>query len=265
MAIDFKDIVELFPEDEWDIGILKGISYKKVLNKPVKAACHFKGEMLTNRLQAPYQENNTIVLARSSDVAADYSLYEEASWYLRKFINNDECRQVYLNFKEAAILSGLGVRAKNSLIYNKKFGFQCKLCAFTFLDEIINFPDPIVNEGLLDLCEGCYDCIDHCPAKAIHEDFIDGNACDTFVGVGNSQDQMSIKWFWYDLVKPDISREEVESWTTLDDFNKNIIWSNGYEMTPNGLMKDGKVIEMPLCRLCQQQPRCSKRPVDFYL
>lgn len=261
MSIDFLEIQSLFPEDKWDMGILKGISYKKVLNKPVKAACHFKGEMMTNRLQAPYQNAETIVFARSSTVAADYSLYEEASLYLKKYIDSGECVQVYLNFKEAAIFSGIGVRSKNSLIYNRKFGFQCKICAFTFLHGIKNYPEPVINEGLLDLCDGCNDCIVNCPAKAIYEDFIDGNACDTFIGVGNSDDQMSIKWFWYDLVKPNIPREVVHSWTTLEDFN-NIVWSNGYEMTPNGLMKDGKVIEMPLCRLCQQQPKCSKRPID---
>lgn len=262
MTIDYNKISNLFPEDKWDIGILKDILYKKVLNKPVKAACHFSGEMMTNRLQAPYQSNNTIVLARTSEVAADYSLYEEAKKNLKNYIEDNKCVQVYLNFKEAAIYSGIGVRAKNSLIYNKKFGFQCKLCAFTFLDEIINYPEPIINEGLLDICDGCSDCMINCPAKAIHEDFIDGNACDTFVGVGNNNNQTSIKWFWYNLIKPNISKKVVESWNTLEDFNTNIVWSNGYEMTPNGLMKDGKVIEMPLCRLCQQQPRCSKRPID---
>lgn len=262
MSIDFNDIKKLFPFNEWDIGILNGVHYKKVLNRPVKATCHFKGEMMTNRLQAPYQSNNTIIFARSSEVAGDYSLYEEANNYLKEYIDSGKCVQVYLNFKEAAIYSGLGVRAKNSLIYNKKFGFQCKLCAFTFLEDIVNYPNPIINEGLLNLCEGCNDCIVNCPAKAIYEDFIDGNACDTFVGVGNSDEQMSIKWFWYELIKPDIPREIVESWKTLEDFQKNIIWSNGYEMTPNGLIKDGKVIDMPLCRLCQQQPKCSKKPID---
>lgn len=258
--IDYNDIAKLFPEHQWDIGFLKGIEYKKVLNSPVKAACHFKGEMMTNRLQAPYQSNNTLVFARMSEHAADYSLYEEASKYLSKYIDQGKCVQVYLNFKEAAIQSGLGVRAKNSLIYNKKFGFQCKLCAFTFLDDLINVPEPQINNGQLDLCDGCDDCIRNCPANAIHEDFIDGNACDTFVGVGNSPTQMSIKWFWYELVKPDIPRHVVEAWKTLDDF-QNIVWTNGYEMTPNGLMKDGQVLAMPLCRVCQQQPRCSKMPL----
>ena len=262
MTINYHEIVSLFSEDKWDLGILKDTPYKKVLNKPVKAACHFRGEMMTNRLQAPYQSNNTIILARASEVAADYSLYEEANQILKKYIDDNKCIQIYLNFKEAAIYSGIGVRAKNSLIYNKKFGFQCKLCAFTFLDEIVNYPEPQINEDLLDICDGCTDCITNCPAKAIYEDFIDGNACDTFVGVGNSDKQISIKWFWYELVKPDIPRKIVESWTTLEDFNSNIVWANGYEMTPNGLMKDGKVIEMPLCRLCQEQPRCSKRPID---
>lgn len=261
MSINFTDIKNRFADELWDVGILNGSEYKKVLNSPVKAACHFKGEMLTNRLQAPYQSNNTLVLARYSEVAADYSLYEEASSLLKDYIDSGICIQVYLNFKEAAIYSGLGVRAKNSLVYNKKFGFQCKLCAFVFLEDIFNFPKPEINKQILNLCDGCNDCINNCPANAIHEDFIDGNACDTFVGVGNSDKQISLKWFWYELLKPDIPREVVSSWKTLDDF-KNIIWYNGYEMTPNGLMKDGKVIEMPLCRLCQEQPRCSKRPID---
>lgn len=261
--IDFNTIKNLFPENEWDMGVLSGISYRKVMNKPIKALCHFKGELVTNRLQSPrFDIENAIVFARTSTVGSNYSLYLEAEDYLKPYIDSDVCEQIYTNFKEAAILSGVGVRAKNSLIYNKKFGFQCKLCAFTFYDEIVNFPKVKANEGLLDLCDGCNDCIVNCPANAIHEDFIDGRACDTFVGMGNHPTISSVKWFWYEKMNPPIPEEVVSEWNTMDDFEKHIAWGGRYEMTPNGLTEDGKVIDIPHCRECQKQPRCSKRPID---
>lgn len=260
--IDFNEIKELFPEDIWDMGVLSGINYRKVINKPVKALCHFKGELVTNRIHSPETIENAIVFARASDVGSNYSLYLEAEDLLKPYIDSGVCEQIYTNFKEAAIMSGVGVRAKNSLVYNEKFGFQCKLCAFTFYDEIVNVPDKKIDQGLLDLCDGCDDCIVNCPANAIHEDFIDSRSCDVFVGLGNHPTISSVKWFWYEKMNPPIPEDVVASWDKMEDYAEHIKWSGRYEMTPNGLTEDGKVIDIPHCRECQKQPRCSKRPID---
>ena len=39
---------------------------------------------------------------------------------------------MYTNYKEAAILSGLGVRARNTLVYSYKFGFDCHFAMIGF-------------------------------------------------------------------------------------------------------------------------------------
>ena len=112
---------------------------------------------------------NGIVLARYSDVTSDYSLYQDSFDILNNNLRKDSFQQVYVNFKEAALLSGIGSRARNSLIYNRKFGFNCKFCAYVLEDDIIDTENLKPQKNLLDLCEGCDDCIKNCPANAIHE------------------------------------------------------------------------------------------------
>ena len=150
----------------------------------------------------------------------------------------------YTNFKESAVLSGIGTRAKNSLIYNRKFGFQSKICSFMFVSKIVNYPTIKPNKGLLDLCDGCEDCINNCPVNAIHEDWIDAKACDNHIGQG-------IKWFWYDKMQPNIPKKEVETWVSWETMPV-LEWGQGvdgfYKMDGYQLKKDGKPIPMTHCR-----------------
>ena len=107
----------------------------------------------------------------------------------------------------------------------------------------------------MDLCDGCDDCIVNCPAAAIFEDRIDHIKCDNYI----AQD---IKWFWYEKMRPNISKEEVGLLETTHISNYG--WGKGvdgfYEVDGYKLKKDGIVIEIPHCRECQKQPRCSKSP-----
>ena len=41
-----------------------------------------------------------------------------------------------INFKEALLQSGRGARARNSLVYNYKFGFDSKICVIGFTGDV---------------------------------------------------------------------------------------------------------------------------------
>ncbi len=115
------------------------------------------------------------------------------------------------------------------------------------------------------MCEECEDCIINCPVNAIHEDWVDAEKCDNFIGYGNDPNISSLKWFWYEKMNPkNVSKEQIYQWDSHAKYGKNILWGNGldgfYELTIEGLMKDGKSVKIPHCRKCQEQPKCSKAP-----
>jgi Pyruvate/2-oxoacid:ferredoxin oxidoreductase delta subunit len=253
--INFTEIADLFDSNLWDIGYLDEHGFSRAGSSPVKAKFHLFGYDTTSDLHALVW--NGIVLARHLESTNDYSFYTESENLLLSKFDRSRFIATYTNFKESAILSGIGVRAKNSLIYNRKFGFQCKFVAFMFPSKIVNTPEVKPNKNLLDLCEGCNDCIKNCPANAIHEDWVDAKACDHHI-------DQDIKWFWYEKMQPDISYEEVDSWK---DYNTmpHMTWGQGvdgfYERDGWKLKKDGVVIPIPHCRECTLQPRCSKVPL----
>ena len=178
-------------------------------------------------------------------------LYEEAE---RILLDKFDHSNLFLHTQTSKNLpSFLGrTRAKNS-IYNRKFGFQSR--SSMFVSDIVK-SDIKPNKGLLDLCDGCEDCINNCPVGAIHEDWIDAKACDNHIGQG-------IKWFWYEKMKPDIPFEEVESWSSWETMPV-LEWGQGvdgfYKMDGYQLKRDGEPISITHCRECVLQPRCSKAP-----
>ena len=260
--IEFSDIVSLFDSTQWDIGYLSPENMDRAGNTPIKAKFHYHGGFdLTSHIHNT--SLNGIVLVRYTEEANNYSLYDESFKILENEFG-DRIIPTYSNFKESALLSGIGCRAKNSLVYNRKFGFQSKICVFMFVDEIINHENLSPNNDLLDLCDGCDDCIKNCPVGAIKEDWIDARKCDNFVGFGNHSTISSTKWFWYEKMNPNISREEIESWDCYENAGK-FEWGQGidgyYESDGMNLYKDGKKIPVPHCRECVCQPKCSKVPL----
>ena len=269
--IDYKDIKKLFDSDKWDIAYVSSKVYQIAGHKPIKFAHHFTGVDLVQNSDSIVSYNG-IILARYTEETNNYALYQESKDILNKrYQENLVYNQVYVNFKEVALLSGFAKRARNSLVYNRKFGFQCKLCAYMFVPPIVNYEKLEPSTELLDLCEGCDDCIRNCPVGAIHEDHIEMYKCGAFMVCGNHPTITSKKWFWYEKMKPNYTREEIESleYHPGDDliFNQHKSWGKGvdgfYEMSADGveLKKDGVTIEWPHCKECQKQPRCSKAPV----
>ena len=126
-------------------------------NTPLKAKFHLHdGFDLTSHIHNT--SLNGIVVVRYTDEANNYDLYDESFEILKERFG-DKIIPTYSNFKESALLSGTGHREKNSLVYNRKFGFQSKICVFMFVDEIVNHENLKPSKDLLDLCTDCDDCI----------------------------------------------------------------------------------------------------------
>ena len=91
-------------------------------------------------------------------------LYPESNF--APFADNSPIPEV-----RTAMLAGLGVRGKNSLLITKDYG------SYVFLGEIVTDLEITAKESQADACIGCNRCIGVCPAQAINENGIDGAKC----------------------------------------------------------------------------------------
>ncbi|MDC1069010.1 tRNA epoxyqueuosine(34) reductase QueG [Candidatus Kapabacteria bacterium] len=74
--------------------------------------------------------------------------------------------------RDWAVISGIGARAKNSLILNKKLG------SFFFLSTMLVDQEIEADSPVLDMCGKCTKCIKACPTGAITEPYIvDSRKC----------------------------------------------------------------------------------------
>jgi ferredoxin len=270
--IDFLEVKKLFPQKQWDVGFITSTQLKRCAYKPIKIVSHFFGLNFTNSIHF-FGLRNCIVLIRNTPHTGDYGFYEEASDILNKSCYK-KWRMIYTNFKEAALQAGLGVRAKNSLIYSYRFGFDSKICVVGFDEKITNMPtNKRVNKKLWNRCVDCWDCAVKCPVKAIHNDsndiednWIDGGKCDNFISFSDHPTIPSTKKFWHKYVHPEIPKKEVNKLKTCFDVDKKYGKEDGLPWDKNGYTfhfsfgpkKDGKPINVPMCRECTSQPRCSK-------
>ena len=270
MSVDFADIKNLFPKNEWDVGYITETQLKICAYKPLKGVAHMKGLNFTNDVHF-FGLRNCIVLIRETSDTWDYGFYKEAEAIMSK--TAFRWRMIYTNFKEAALQAGLGVRAKNSLIYSYRFGFDSKICVIGFDDKIIDPPtNKRVNRKLWNRCVDCNDCSINCPAKAIHNNsddiehsWLDSSACDNFMGLSDHPKIPSIKKFWHQKVHPEVPKKEVNKLKTWFDAKKKYgegglpFDKKGYTShSAFGIEKNGKPVIVPSCRECTSQPRCSK-------
>jgi len=264
-TISFNTIRSLFDES-WDVGVLTKEKLHEVALMPIKTKFHHQGIDFTNDIHFR-GETNVIVLIKHGHTW-DYTHYDEAV----DIFNNSgltEWFQIYINFKEAALRAGLGVRARNSLIFSYKFGFDCHIAAFAFNKPIVDVPtNKRHNKKLWSRCRNCDDCVKACPVGAIHGNeepyWLDSTLCDNFIGQSDHPTIPSIKKFWHEKVYPEVPKPVVDSLKNWFDVQqsfgpKGYPWDrNGYMFDGNIVTKNGEPVNIPFCRECTSQPRCSK-------
>jgi ferredoxin len=277
--LNFEEIKRWFDPDRWDIGYITKEQLRICSQTPTKAQLQWaKGWNFSNDIHFNWMGIcNGIVLIKKSFVSLDYLLYEEASEILMNqgLKEFSDWAHVYTNFKQAEILSGRGVRARNSLVYNYKFGFDSKVCVIGFKGMIQNPPKikrvagNNFKEEFWHNCIGCDACREVCPVGAIHNNedinWLDSGACDDFLGLSDHPRIPSMKKFWHENVRPDIPKEIVDKVKTTPEMaeasNQGIPFmdwnANGYSDEGGVFYKDGKQISVPICRECQVQAPCS--------
>jgi len=287
--LKMEEIREWFDPDKWDIGYLTKEQLKICTQTPIKAPAQFHGWNFINEIHYTWGDIcNGLVMIRQSSVALDYTLYEEATEILTKqgLKEDSDWIHVYTNFKEAEILSGRGVRARNSLVYNYKFGFDSKVCVIGFKKMIQNPPKikRVAGNNFKDefwhQCIGCDACREVCPVGAIHNNesvnWLDSSACDDFLACSDHPRIPSMKKFWHENVRPDVPKVLVDSITShaknaelgekLLGEGRNFMEWNVNEYTSDAFgafRKDGKEIAVPICRECQVQAPCSEWDAEY--
>jgi ferredoxin len=256
--VSFEYLKSLFPSNEWDVGVISAETLYRCSVSPIKNKFHRTGADFTNNTTF-HGLTNTLILIRDGETF-DYSHYDQAVSILRES-KYENWFQIYTNFKESAIFAGLGVRAKNSLIYSYKFGFDCHICAIGITDKIIDLPtNKRVNNKFWRRCQGCDDCANACPVNAIHNKeepyWLNSDACDNFIGRGEHEQIPSMYTFWKENVYNDVEENKIQQ--ILDSGVMLPMDRNGYHFDGNVIRKDGIPIKVAFCRECTSQPRCSK-------
>jgi epoxyqueuosine reductase len=128
----------------------------------------------------PFWEKKGVLLDHQG--SEFYQLYTQVldskAWALSHYLlkmgyNSTVTRRIAL--KPAAIISGLGVQGKNTLIVNPEHG---PFVRFTSVLTQAEFePDSPISE---DVCSECTKCIDACPTKALQPYKIDIRRCLTY-------------------------------------------------------------------------------------
>lgn len=269
--ISYNDIEALFDSERWHCGVITKEQLLQVSLMPIKHNAHPFGANFTNDIHFDGL-CNTLILAQPGHMW-DYTHYNQA---VEVMMNSkfDRWFPIYTNFKEAALRAGIGVRARNSLIYNYRFGFDIHFTAIGFVDNIVDLPtDRRHNKKIWNRCIGCDDCMIQCPVKAIRnkEDpmWLNSMDCDGMIsfGIPERPDIPSIKTFWHKNLYPEIPQEEIDKvvdypslYKLLGTDSGSFPWGrNGYEFDGQVIRdKNGDSVNVPFCRECTSQPRCSK-------
>ena len=266
--ISYKDLENLFDPKSWHVGVLTKEQLLEVSLMPIKFNMHPYGVNFTNDIFFRGL-TNCLVLANAGH-NWDYTHYNQAEEIMANSPYNFWF-PIYTNYKEAALRSGLGVRARNSLIYDYKFGFDVHYTVMGINNTIIDVPtNRRHNTRIWNRCIGCDDCMVKCPVGAIRNKdkvpWINSTECDRMIGYGNpdNKDIPSIKDFWHKNVYPEIPQEVINKVHNYDDLLEHT-GKDGMSWDRNGYTFDGQVVRhnnepvnVPFCRECTSQPTCSK-------
>lgn len=255
---NYKDIIKYF-NAEWDFSYLTFEEMQEVLNFPIKFAPNFIERQLYSDININKDAIFLVVVQRTIDY--DYSLNNNFFKICNKSLPSLIVEPFWCNFKYAAVKSGLGQYAKNSLFYHPLFQFETHIGVFLIHNSIKNLPlrQP-VNFNFLDQCNGCKDCFEACPANAIHNQdafiWIDAFQCDNFCFFGNHSTIPSIKWNKIPIEQEITDYQTIFDIQTSQDFFKMFPTAN----KANYIDNKGQIhnIQYPICRECTSQSKCSK-------
>ena len=275
--ISFKDLESLFDPETWHVGVITQEQLLEVCLMPIKEKLHPTGVDFTGYLH--YKGLTNCLVLSNAGHHWDYTHYDKAEEIMYNS-PYDHWFPIYTNYKEAALRAGLGVRARNSLIYDYKFGFDVHFTVIGINHTIIDIPTSRRhNTKIWNRCVGCDDCMIKCPVGAIRNkdkvNWLNSSDCDNMIRAGTpgNKDIPSIKDFWHKNLYPEIPQEIIDKVYNLEDvikylkkdygysLNKDLTFKwdrNGYTFDGNVVEKDGDPVNIPFCRECTSQPRCSK-------
>lgn len=256
MIIDYNKIISLFDPNEWDFSYLTFQEINEVLNQPIKLENQVEKIKLFGK---NYNIDSIFLVVVKHTYDYDYSLIKDFSTTLDKYKNEFELFEC--NFKYAAVKSGLGQYARNSLFHHPVYDFDNHIAVFLFKDGLINLPQrKKENFNLLSVCENCDDCIKACPASAINVNsmgltWIDLEKCDNFCHFGNNGRIPSIKWNLIKINEIPLSYKEIYDIVDFPSWIKTIGDERGKKLSINN---QTHYVTFPICRECTSQKRCTK-------
>ncbi|MBN1492818.1 MAG: hypothetical protein JW938_01575 [Candidatus Omnitrophica bacterium] len=167
--IEFKTIKNLFREDIYQIGVLDKEETWRLGRMKLKLldAYSTSGVIPLDQGTEKYWNKieNSLIIVKYSDVAHDYDIKPKTQNILTAYFKKN-IFMIRLDLKEAAVKAGLGCRGYNNLIWNPKFGFDCKIVAWAFCDEIKGYQKPNLPEYLPACNTDCLRCHHACPGHA---------------------------------------------------------------------------------------------------
>jgi ferredoxin len=247
--IDFNDIINLFDLNEYHIGYLNKNDITFLNDAPVK----------TSGLTRYSNVDNALVFVKHT-TDYDYSMYHFIQDKI-KTLHLDFCVWSETNLKNAAVLASLGQYGKNQMFHDSQFGFDNHIVCIIIFNEIYNLPKKEKpNWNFLPQCEGCLDCYNACPVKAIHNleppYYVEMMKCDNFCTWGNDEKIPSMKWLWGEkIINPPIPKNILKELQSPEDALEAL----GFQMTlPMKINGKEYWYQLPTCRECASQPKCSK-------
>lgn len=256
--ISYNQIYKNFNSDNWDFSYLTYNEIWETLNHPIKYQ-NIIEKLTFFGIDFPKNVTFLVVVHLSPDF--DYTLVNTFQNICKEKIPNLQYQEFFCNYKYAAVQSGLGQYAKNSLFYHPKFQFDTHLAVFIIFNELTDLPKRNKpNFNLLKQCEHCNDCINACPVNAIHynnnQGWIDLYKCDNFCHFGNHHIIPSIKWNWLKIGDYNLTDNQIYNIHTFADLRNNV----GQTDCTNIIKKNNKKYNaiFPVCRECVSQKKCSK-------
>ena len=265
VTIDYNTIQRIFNDKtRYHIGYLNADQTAKVRNFPIK---EMPVEMLREKIKHLKEVNGICLIITQNRDGLNNSTqkdYENRLLVLESIPQIDMEAIIALAKKPAVVEAGMAQYGRNQVTYDEYFGFDSQIDTFFIHNPIINLPKQNPPKwGYMDICKGCHDCANACPAHAIHNEtepaWVDGDACRDFCGVGDHDRIITVKYKLNQIFNnppfPDEVVKNLKSEKEVEDLY-HIKWiGERFYRDSNGI---NYFVNADICRECCVQPKCSK-------